>query len=603
MAEALPLQPGDPRRIGSHDILGRLGVGEQGTVFLGRDGAGRSVAVKLLHLRLSGEPAARARFTGALAPARRVTGPCVAAILDADVEGDRPFVVGEFVNGPSLQQLVDEEGPRAGAVMERLAAGTILAIAAAHRAGAAHHDLKPRNVLLGRDGPMVTDLGVTRALETVCATPTGRVSDDPAYKAPEQLSGIGIGPAADVFAWAATLLFAASGAPPFGEGSPSEVMQRIVYDDPDLSALPGALRDVVSDALAKDPGSRPEALEILDRLLGENGTLTSRTPPPLVSEAQNLLSAPSPSVVTTPEVLPLQLPPPTEAPAAVQPPPPPAAAQTPTPAVQTPSAAPETAELGAFGGGATVQVPVRDDIGGDATQALPPAAIPAPSPVEDTATDMTALTPHLVPGLEPQSGGRPGAGEHNATAVLHLEPEPERPALASRLPRLPGGLSLPRPSNHVLGVAASLVIGVLVGIAIIALVLWPQFRGDTAEEAQQSDPAAQVGDDSPVSAIPPAFAGSWRGTAINAARGAQFPIQVEFESGATSARAFYPKERCSGTLTLTQGTNRTLRMALTIAKPCTSGNVQITRQQDGTLQYVWTSPSGKATYHARLSRG
>ncbi|GLZ15516.1 hypothetical protein Acsp04_57510 [Actinomadura sp. NBRC 104425] len=602
MAEALPLQPGDPRRIGGHDILGRLGVGEQGTVFLGRDAVGRSVAVKLLHLRLSGEPAARARFTGALAPARRVTGPCVAEILDADVEGDRPFVVGEFVNGPSLQQLVDEEGPRAGAVMERLAAGTILAVAAAHRAGAAHHDLKPRNVLLGRDGPMVTDLGVVRALEAVCATPTGRVSDDPAYKAPEQLSGIGIGPAADVFAWAATLLFAASGAPPFGEGSPSEVMQRIVYDDPDLSALPGVLRDVVSDALAKDPGSRPEAVEILDRLLGESGTLTSRTPPPLVSEAQRLLSAPAPSVVTTPEVLPLQLPPPTQAPAAVQPPPP-AAAQTPAPAAQPPSAAPEAADLRGLGSAAAVHAPARDDAGGDATQALPPqAALPATSSVEDTATDMTAPTPHLIPGMDPPGGGRPGA-EHNATAILQLEPEPERPAPALRLPRLPGGLSLPRPGNHVLGVAASLVIGVLVGIAIIALVLWPQFRGDTAEDAQQTDPAAQVGDDSPVTAIPPAFAGSWRGTAINAARGAQFPIEVEFESGATSARAFYPKERCSGTLTLTQGTNRTLRMTLTIAKPCTSGNVQITRQQDGTLQYVWTSPSGKATYHARLSRG
>ncbi|WP_344944145.1 serine/threonine-protein kinase [Actinomadura miaoliensis] len=637
MAEALPLQPGDPRRIGGHEIIGRLGVGEQGTVFLGRDAAGRSVAVKLLHLRLSGEPAARSRFTGALAPARRVTGPCTAAILDADVEGDRPFVVGEFVDGPSLQQLVEEEGPRAGAVMERLAAGIMIAVAAAHRAGAAHHDLKPRNVLLGRDGPMVTDLGVTRALEAVCATPTGRVSDDPAYKAPEQLSGIGIGPAADVFAWAVTLLFAASGASPFGEGSPSEVMQRVVYDDPDLSALPGSLRDVVADALAKDPESRPAATEILDRLLGESGTLTSRMPPSLVSEARELLRAPLPSVVTSPEVLPLQLPPPTEAPAAVQPPPPaavpppppaavpppppaavpppppaavqpppPAAVQPPPPAAvqPPPPVAPEAVPAG-FGavGGAAVHVPVRDDFGGDATQALPPlAAIPAPSSVEDTATDMTAPTPHLIPGLGPQDDDQHDA-KHNPTAILRLEPEPERPSLASRLPRLPGGRSLPRPSNHVLGVALSLVIGVLVGIAIIALVLWPQFRGDSAEDPQRADPAARAADDRPVTAIPPAFAGAWRGTAINASRGAQFPIEVNFEAGATSARAFYPRERCSGTLTLTQGTNRTLRMALTIAKPCTSGNVQITRQQDGTLQYVWTSPSGKATYHARLARG
>ncbi|GLW64386.1 hypothetical protein Arub01_26300 [Actinomadura rubrobrunea] len=596
MAEALPLQPGDPRRIGGHEIIARLGAGGQGTVFLGRGPAGRSVAVKLLHLRLSGEPAARSRFVGALAPARRVMGCCTAAILDADVDGDRPFVVGDYVDGPSLQRLVDEEGPRGGAVMERLAAGIMIAVTAAHQAGTAHHDLKPRNVLLGRSGPMVTDLGVVQALEAVSAAPTGRVTDDPSYKAPEQLSGMGVGPAADVFAWAATLLFAASGTAPFAGASPSEIMQRIVYDDPDVSVLPRTLRDAVADALAKDPKSRPSARDLLDRLMGEAGALTSRMPSAMVSEARMLLDDRTPPALqTTPEVLPVQLPPPTQAPAAAQPPPP--------VSVQPPPAAPEPASVGA----ASLRVPVRDEApfdsrslgAGDATQAMPPLAA---SSVEDPADVKTAPTPHLIPGMDegPRDDDR-----RQATAIMEMRPDASRPAplsFLSRLSELPVVGALPRPSSHVLGVALSLFIGVAVGIAIIALVLWPQFRSDSAEQPQRADPATQAADDRPVSVIPPAFAGTWRGTAINPGRGAQFPVEVSFEAGATSARAFYPKERCSGTLTLTQGTSRALRMALTIAKPCTSGNVQITLQQDGTLQYVWTSPNGKATYHARLAR-
>lgn len=216
MPEALPLQPGDPRRLGAYEIAGRLGVGEQGAVFLGRGPAGRDVAVKLLHIRLSGEPVVRSRFTGAFAPARKVLGFCTAGILEAEVDGDRPYVVTECIDGPSLQELVDDEGPRGGAVVERLAVGTAIALAAVHRAGAVHHDFKPGNVLLGRDGPRVCDFGIAKALDEVNAGSSGQVTADPAYKAPEQLSGMGIGPAADVFAWASAMIFAATGEPPSG---------------------------------------------------------------------------------------------------------------------------------------------------------------------------------------------------------------------------------------------------------------------------------------------------------------------------------------------------------------------------------------------------
>ncbi|TDD92087.1 serine/threonine-protein kinase, partial [Actinomadura rubrisoli] len=295
MPEALPLQPGDPHRLGVYEITGRLGVGEQGAVFLGKAPKARAVAVKLLHVRLSGEPVARSRFAGAFAAARKVSGFCTAAILDADVEGDRPYVVSECVDGPSLQQLVDEEGRRGDAVAERLAIGTAIALAAVHRAGALHHDLKPGNILLGRDGPRMSDFGIARALEAVNAAPAGRISEDPAYKAPEQLSGQGIGPAADVFAWAGTMLFAVTGKAPFGDDSPSEVMQRIVYDDPDLSEVPDSLREVMADALAKDPSDRPTAKKVLGRLLDESGPLAARMPASMVDEGRALASGSVPT--------------------------------------------------------------------------------------------------------------------------------------------------------------------------------------------------------------------------------------------------------------------------------------------------------------------
>ncbi|MCP9981136.1 serine/threonine-protein kinase [Actinomadura madurae] len=290
MPEALPLQPGDPRRLGSYEIAGRLGVGEQGAVFLGRDPSGVPVAVKVLHVRLSGEPVARARFAEAFTSARKVSGFYTAAILDADVEDDLPYVVSEWVGGPTLQKLVDEEGPRGGVVVERVAVGVAIALAAVHRAGAVHHNLKPGNVLLSRSGPKMGDFGIVQAMEAVNVSFGGHITEDPAYRSPEQLSGTGIGPATDVFAWASTLLFAATGRPPFGEGSPSEVMQRIMYDDAALSGVPMSLRDVLTSALAKDPAERPTAKELLEKLLDANGALVTRLPFGMVEEGRAVIS-------------------------------------------------------------------------------------------------------------------------------------------------------------------------------------------------------------------------------------------------------------------------------------------------------------------------
>ncbi|GAA2398057.1 hypothetical protein GCM10010191_00940 [Actinomadura vinacea] len=629
MAEALPLQPGDPRELGEYEITGRLGVGEHGAVFLGRDRSGRMVAIKLLHLRLSGEPAARARFAAAFTAARKVSGFCTAAILDADVEGDRPYVVSEWVDGPSLLQLVTEEGPRGAGVVERLAVGTAVSLAAIHRAGAVHHDFKPANILLGRDGPRVGDVAVTPALDAVDAAPSGRVADDPSYKAPEQLSGIDIGPAADVFAWAATLLYAVTARPPFGDDSPTEVMQRIMYDQPDMSDLPDSLREIVADALAKDLTARPSAAGLLERLLDESGPLAARLPGSLVTEGRALArSAASPPPVEQPVESPQPAAPAPPSAPAIPPEAFPDAFPPPEPApepVAAPSAAPGTppgpedalspmrasVPPASFGRAPLDEpaeitrtdfplpprngsVPAGDEPGDEdlATQAMP-AVPPLPEPpAPPEPTDRTEPTPHLIPGMPAPAGD----DQRSLTAVLALPPEEEpRRGL--------GGLleSLPRPGNHLLGVALSLTIGVLVGVLIIALVLLPQWRDDHA--TQQAGPANAPVDDRPVSAIPEGFSGTWKGTAVNPGRGASFPVEVTFKAGETTARAVYPRSRCTGTLTFTKGTNRQLQMMLAIPKPCSNGTVQVSRQPDGTLQYAWRTRAGTPLgYQGKLTR-
>lgn len=629
MPEALPLQPGDPRRLGSYEITGRLGVGEQGAVFCGRDPAGYQVAVKVLHVRLSGEPVARSRFTGAFSAARKVTGFCTAAILDADVEGDRPFVVSEWVDGPSLQRLVDEEGPRGGAVVERVAVGMAVAIAAVHRAGALHHNLKPGNVLLGRDGPRLSDFGIARALEAVNVAFSGQITEDPSYKAPEQLSGRGIGPSADVFAWASTILFAATGRPPFGTGSPSEVMQRVVYDDVDLAGVPDSLREVLSDAFVKDPADRPAAKELLQRLLNENGPLAARMPSSMVAEGRALAStaaprhadpdaAPRPSAQTPP---PMADPAPTVADLGPVPTfvpgspgsgafagaPPEASSGSgapPAPAAET-APSPSVSLLGKL---SRARRPRRPE-----PEPVPPAADLDPSAFAETTT-FNAFEPRRPDQTEQTTKFDAVGPDPTATFdAVDLEGPPNGNQSSPLIPGLGAGRDgggrspsplaslarMRRPSNHVLGVALSLFIGVGVGIAIIALVLWPQLKAVDGPPPE----SANASNNRPVTTIPSSFGGTWKGTLVNTNRNASFPVEVTFEVGGTTGRAVYPEEGCTGTLRLTRGTESALKMSLTIGRPCTSGIVQITRQPDGTLQYTWNRPGTNLSYGGRLIRG
>ncbi|MCW2902929.1 MAG: hypothetical protein JWO67_5194 [Streptosporangiaceae bacterium] len=268
MAEAQPLLPGDPERLGDYELIGRLGEGGQGIVYLGRGKDGHDVAVKLLLAQLTGDAAARSRFVRELAVAERVAGFCTAQVLDADVAGDRPYIVSEYVPGPSLKDRVLTEGPRRGSSLIRLAIGTATALAAIHQAGIVHRDFKPLNVLMGPDGPRVIDFGVARALDSTGVTMTSQVVGTPAYMAPEQLAGGIVSAAADMFAWASTMMFAATGDSPFGSDSIPAVMHRIMHLDPDVSILPEPLKELVSGCLRKDPAQRPTAHAVLLRLLG-----------------------------------------------------------------------------------------------------------------------------------------------------------------------------------------------------------------------------------------------------------------------------------------------------------------------------------------------
>nr|WP_239067093.1 serine/threonine-protein kinase [Actinomadura bangladeshensis] len=258
--------PTDPDSVGPYRLRHRLGTGGQGTVYIGADGTGASVAVKLLHPHLIGNGVARTRFVREMQIAERVAPFCTAQVLDSGVADGHVYIVSEFVDGPSLQDSVRETGPRGGAALERLAINTVTALAAIHRAEVVHRDFKPGNVLLGPDGPVVIDFGIARALDLNQSIITSQAVGTPGYMAPEQIAEEAVGPAADMFAWGATMVFAATGERAFRGTSIPAVMQAILRGEPELDGLQGPLRAIVRDCLAKDPSRRPTAAEVGDRL-------------------------------------------------------------------------------------------------------------------------------------------------------------------------------------------------------------------------------------------------------------------------------------------------------------------------------------------------
>jgi len=265
-----PLRLRDPRVLGDYELVSRLGEGGMGTVYLARTAAGVLVALKVVRADLAHDDEFRRRFRSEVARARQVPPFCTAEVLDADPDHETPFLVVEYVDGPTLAHVVEERGPLTAANLHSVAIGVATALTAIHGAGVIHRDLKPRNVLLAPGTPKVIDFGIARAMEATSGnTATDQMVGTVAYMAPERFGDgdVPLTPAADIFAWGAVVAYAGTGRTPFQGDSPPATAARILTQPPDLSGLPEPLRELVGHALAKDPADRPSARELLDLLI------------------------------------------------------------------------------------------------------------------------------------------------------------------------------------------------------------------------------------------------------------------------------------------------------------------------------------------------
>ncbi|MBZ6173941.1 MULTISPECIES: serine/threonine-protein kinase [Streptomyces] len=462
------LGDGEPRQVGVYRLLGRLGAGGMGDVYLARSDRGRTVAVKLVREELAAQEEFRQRFRYEVKAARRVGGHWTAPVLDADTEAVVPWVATGYVAGPSLRQVVGSDyGPLPEHSVRTLAAGLALALRDIHGAGLVHRDLKPSNVLVTIDGPRVIDFGIARALETVTdsrVTRTGVLVGSPGFMAPEQVRGDRITPACDVFCLGSVLAYAATGKMPFGTAQTGfhVVMYRIAHEEPDLEGVPTALADVIQDCLEKDPAARPSLGEVLRRTgMQERGAAAGSNEPwlpgPLVAQlglhAVSLLNTENPE-------------PPASAPSRDDPP--------------GREPAPETASV---------------------AQALPiPDVSPAPMPLPRLSL--------LSPEREPQSAG-PAVG-----------------AVPTRQPASHSGNQnpLPQPSpsrKRGRGRMTMLIVAVVVALSAGSVIYTVTRRTDDhrADDAPSNTSTSSAGPSSGPSArdgvIPNAFLGAWTSTTHN----------------------------------------------------------------------------------------
>jgi predicted Ser/Thr protein kinase len=278
MSEMLPLRDTDPREVGVYRLLGRLGEGGQGVVFLAVNPTGSRAAVKLLPPTT--DPQVRSRFLKEVAAAQRVARFCTAQVLDAGIFERRPFIVSEYVSGPSLVEVVEQFGPRDGAALERIAVATLTALGAVHAAGMVHRDFKPGNILLGPDGPVVIDFGLAAVPGMTTTGLSGQVAvGTPAFMAPEQLAGERVTAAADMWSWAVTIAFAGTGELPFKGESLTATAYAILHSEPAVGRLPEPLGFLVQRCLSKDPAARPSARAVLSELGAVGAQLVGSLPP------------------------------------------------------------------------------------------------------------------------------------------------------------------------------------------------------------------------------------------------------------------------------------------------------------------------------------
>ncbi|WP_188194832.1 serine/threonine-protein kinase [Nonomuraea sp. SYSU D8015] len=545
-----PLTPDDPASLGGFRLAGRLGEGGQGVVYLAHSADGEPVAIKLLS---TGDRETRARLARELDALESIASFCTARVLDASTDGPRPYVVSEYVDGPSLADRVSERGPLHGGELERLVVGTATALAAIHAAGIVHRDFKPANVLLGPDGPRVVDFGIARA--EGAATMTSGLIGTPAYLAPEQIGGTPASPASDVFAWAASMVYAATGTSPFGADTVPAVLHRVLHSEPDLTPLPERLRGVIASCLAKDPARRPTAQQLMVSLV------TPNTPPPAPPFTAPPGPPPSPSTATTP---PAATPPAATSagrPGAVQGPPGAAAgtpaawagpAGAPAPPHGTPSGTP----------GAPAWSPAASGVTGpqhpaSASTTAPGRRSPSRGLIAGAALAVVALAATVATVLM--------LNRAPATTEAGRSASPVPPATQSSPARSPSEESSPTTSQA------------------------ETSSGESSPGATRTQPAAGL-------KIPAAFEGEWSGhtTSTNPMDpdGAENTVKLEKGESTAAWTEKHAEVECKGTITLTKVERTRLTFSLGQNEGnCIAGTIWLALEGD-VLTYTWRDVPG-----------
>jgi serine/threonine protein kinase len=265
----MDLQAGDPRQVGAYRVVGRLGSGGMGQVFLGLSPGGRPVAIKVVRPDLTADSEFRHRFAREVDAARRVGGFHTASVVDADPGADPPWMVTAYIAGPSLHAVVAGKGPLTEEATRALGAALAEGLAAIHACGLVHRDLKPANIIMASDGPRIIDFGIARPAGATALTTPSTLLGTYAFMSPEQFRSEIVTAASDVFSLGCVLTYAATGRVPFDAASVPAIMYRVLQTEPDLGEIaPGLLRDALQACLAKEPGHRPSLPDLIARFTG-----------------------------------------------------------------------------------------------------------------------------------------------------------------------------------------------------------------------------------------------------------------------------------------------------------------------------------------------
>ncbi|MEV0231447.1 serine/threonine-protein kinase [Nonomuraea sp. NPDC050786] len=557
---ASPLAPDDPASLGGYRLSGRLGEGGQGVVYLAHSPEGEPVAIKLLS---AGDRTTRARLARELEALESIASFCTARVLAVSADGPRPFVVSEYVDGPSLADRVRERGPLRGGDLERLAVGTATALAAIHAAGIVHRDFKPANVLLGPDGPRVVDFGIARA--EGAATLTSGLIGTPAYLAPEQISGSPAAPASDVFAWASSMLYAATGASPFGADTVPAVLHRVLHAEPDLTALPPRLRGLIASCLAKEPSRRPTAQQLMVSLVNPH------VPGPAGSHGPG--APPSPGSPSSGDGPPTGPPPgaaygsgPRQGAAYETAPPPGTAHQTgprPGAAYQTGPHPPSAHQTGPGS-----RVADTHETGRGRSRGL---LIGVSAAVAVVLAGAVATT--LYPNRTPTT---PSGDDDRSTSASSSASSPPSASATASSSAPPSASPSESPSASPSGSPSE-----------------SPSASASASPSASGTPTTGTGGDLK---IPASFAGTWTGhtTSTNPmdADGAENTVVLKPGSSTAAWSEKNPPESCSGTITLTKVEEKRLTFSLGANKGgCIAGTIWLAKKGD-TLTYTWRDVPG-----------